>query len=171
MTCQIPHRIRPMGLKDHGFVRDAWLRSGCDAPGARWVPHALYLRLQADRVERWLSQHGKETHVACAEGEDDVLLGFICSPAPAVVFYLYVKHDLRRLGLARALWQFSNPALTPVLVTHWGESCPSIATKHPGLMVYDPSRLEDPRRRHQGNRPRKQPAPQVFTTPPRQSHP
>lgn len=165
MICEIPHRIRPMRTPDLGFCRDAWLRSGCDAPSMRWVPHSIYLRLQAERIERWLARYAEQTFVACAAGEDDILLGFVCAPTPSLVFYLYVKHDMRRMGLARSLWNFVSAGHAPVSVTHWGESCPSISVKHPGLMVFDPSRLEDPRRRQQPNRSRLASQPLVFVSP------
>ena len=158
MTCQVPHRIRRMGPGDRGFCHDGWLRSSADAPNVRWVPGALYLRMQSPRIHTWLDRFG--AFVACAKSEPDVLLGFVCSPMPGLVFYLYVKHDMRRMGVARSLWDHANgwghmdgdwqdTGQVPVRVTHWGETCPSITEKHPSLMVYDPSHLEDPRRRLQ----------------------
>ena len=54
MTCQVPHTIRAMRDTDLGFCRDAWLRSMSDAPCNRYVPMPIFLRLQRDRVDRWL---------------------------------------------------------------------------------------------------------------------
>ena len=169
MTCQVPHTIRAMRDSDLGFCRDAWLRSMADAPANRYVPMAIFLRMQRDRVDRWLSQYMAHTYVATADIDHDLLLGFICAPEIGVVFYLYVKHDMRRMGLARALWQYAvkddqTTTKGPVAVAHWGEACPSITRGHPSLMVYDPSLLSDPRRRQQ-RRPQLGTPPSIKTRP------
>lgn len=97
-------RLRPGEANDFGFVIDSWIRSYRDSPWAR-LAGTCYVAGHDALIKRLMTRSA--TTVACYEADPDTILGWACTEG-RIVHYVYVKHSLRRKGIARML-------LTPYL--------------------------------------------------------
>lgn len=99
MTLPALYDIRPGRETDHPFVISSWLASDRHSPAGR------------DMGERYASEHREtvkrilmraELRVACVVDTPDAILGWAVT-GPDTVYYVYVRRDVRRLGIGRAL--------------------------------------------------------------------
>jgi hypothetical protein len=83
------------------FIRDSWRKSYSHSPFAVRAGTRYWQRQSA--VIDYCRRTGV-TLVATTEQEPDTALGYLVGSAPGnVVHWVYVKHDARRLGVARGL--------------------------------------------------------------------
>lgn len=93
--------LRPALDADRAFVFSSWMRSYRKSEAAKGVPGPSYYPQQQATIERLLRRCN--VVIACQpELESEVLGYLIFEPlgAALVVQYVYVKHLLRRMGLA-----------------------------------------------------------------------
>lgn len=96
---------------DHPLVIDSWLNANKATPRAREMLAAGVYWTEYKAIVRRLLSEARLT-VACDEGDEDAILGWLCASAPPpdnpdpLVHYVYVrggKRGARRCGIARAL--------------------------------------------------------------------
>jgi GNAT superfamily N-acetyltransferase len=95
----LPISLRPSEPGDRGFILDSWIRSYRDSPWARMMGHA-YTDGHDALIKRILGRSA--VLVACYDADPETILGWACTERD-VVHYVYVKHKLRRRGIARML--------------------------------------------------------------------
>lgn len=81
------------------FVADSFVRSyqGGSTPLAHVDPAE-----RSRALRKWLNERWTDVRIMTGEGEPDVFLGWVmASHDGCSAWYCYVKHDLRRHGLAR----------------------------------------------------------------------
>lgn len=94
--------LRPARVGDLPFVFNSWLESYKAYPLALGVPKAKYFADQHALITELLRRG--ECLMAVNPADDTHLLGYVVhEPARRVVHYVYVKHPLRREGIARHL--------------------------------------------------------------------
>lgn len=92
-------RLRPAGPEDEPFIVDSWCMSYKSQAVARdmgpryLVDYKWFVRALLKKVR---------VTVACDVEDPGVILGW-CASSPGVVHYVFVKHDFRRLGIAKNL--------------------------------------------------------------------
>lgn len=98
------------------FVADSFVRSyqGGDTPLAKVEagPRARALRAWLD--ERWSS-----VRVMIGEGDCDVFLGWLMLADGDAAWYVYVKHDIRRQGLAREALRMAKRERVLLTTREW----------------------------------------------------
>lgn len=95
--------LRPGRETDFPFVVSSWLASDRHSPSGRDMG-GLYYDTHRETVRRVLMR--AELRVACVPDSDDAIMGWAAVHAEGdtpAVFYVYVRRDARRLGIARSL--------------------------------------------------------------------
>lgn len=102
--------MRVGGADDHAFVLESWLQSDKHSPSGRDDGRGYMVR-QKVRIRRILKR--SELRVLCSRDAPEAILAWAVVLPPnkrgfvdldwAVVYYVYVRHELRRQGLARLL--------------------------------------------------------------------
>lgn len=101
--------------EDRAFVLSSWHRSYRKSQWAKALDPRVYdAGQQALIVNRWDGAIPSSRCVAHPEGDPLVILGWACAEGP-VLHYVYVKGELRRAGLGRAL---VNALGNPLIYTH-----------------------------------------------------
>lgn len=93
---------RPPEEKDVPFILSSWLKSYRDSEFASSIPADVYFNNHRSLINHILIQENNALTLLCDSEDHDHILGFIAynSKAP-IVFYVYVKHAFRNLGLGR----------------------------------------------------------------------
>lgn len=97
-------RIRPAVSTDVPYMMKCYLENMRDAHGGRRVSSEVFYVQERRVVERLLNE--ATVLVATSRNDLDYLLGYLiaeASDAGPVLHWCYVRYDLRRLGIARAL--------------------------------------------------------------------
>ena len=117
MPCRLPHKLRPFVEEDRNFVTRGWVSEMRRSGFARHVPSGVYWPCQHELVRQALAISA--TLVACDQSDENHLYGCIVyQPAhEAIVHWLYVKGDYRRLGMASALLEAAIGHQRPVYCT------------------------------------------------------
>lgn len=114
----IPHVLRDIEGGDLGFVRGAWAATHRNSPMSRCVPHGVYWPSQHRTIDAILRQ--ARVIVAADESDSSHLYGCIVLQLGqrAIVHWLMVKSEYRRLGLAKALLAAGvGPSAAPIYLT------------------------------------------------------
>jgi GNAT superfamily N-acetyltransferase len=93
------YALRPAQPADAVYVMHSWLRSYESSAVARDMGRSYYL--SHERTIRRILERA-DVLVACLEDDPETIVGYAVT-GPETVFYVYVKKDFRRLGIARAL--------------------------------------------------------------------
>lgn len=93
-------RLRAAREEDRSFVFSSWLNSYRKSDAAKGLDGQTYYTQQRATIERLLSRSSGV--IACQPSDEKEILGWlVLEPASSlVVHYAYVKHLLRREGLA-----------------------------------------------------------------------
>lgn len=140
-----PFDLRPIRPQDHAFVFNSALKSFRDAPSVRSIPNSIYFEYQHKILERILASPQSICIAACNIDDTDQIFGYVLSERLAgqrVIHWIYVKHDFRGNGIARALEVAALESLGqgPVFFTHRTKSVERLAdarryTYHPYLLM------------------------------------
>ena len=100
---RLPHQLRAFRESDRNFVVRGWASEMRRASFSRHVPPDVYWPSQHELVAQLLSL--ATTIVACdPENNEHVYGAVVYQPAElAIVHWVYVKGDYRRIGLAASL--------------------------------------------------------------------
>lgn len=130
--------LRPMlrGVNEHdwAYIRDSWKKSFRDLGSERHIPAYLYYRNQTAEIDR-CAMHAK-FRIACDPVKTDFIWGWACVDGP-VLHYVFTRDSCRGNGVARML---THGLPQPLQVTHWTADAEAIAHKHPGALLFQPSK-------------------------------
>jgi GNAT superfamily N-acetyltransferase len=107
----LPILLRPGTSEDHPFVVDSWLQSYRASAIARDAGRA-YLHDMKWIVRAWLARAA--LLVACDPEQPGAIWGWAVT-RDAVLFYVYVRQEFRRQGIARALLRPYLARTAPVI--------------------------------------------------------
>lgn len=92
-----------MRPEDHAFVLDSWLLSDRYSAAAR-DEGVGYMRRQKARIRGILARATTVGTVACGKDDDDAIVGWsVTCPRMRVVYYVFVRPEVRRQGLGTLL--------------------------------------------------------------------
>jgi ribosomal protein S18 acetylase RimI-like enzyme len=121
--------IRPGRTGDHAFIADSWQNAHArTAIGKEMGPH--YMSEQKELVRRILSWPTTIVRVAADKEDDEAIHGYAVTSESTDesketrLYYIYVKHDARRLGIANAL--IGHLRNRPVTYTHKPKGTPCV---------------------------------------------
>jgi GNAT superfamily N-acetyltransferase len=108
--------IREGTPADYGFVVSSWLEANRDAPmGGRYSGASTYRREHRRLIE--IALRRSTLRIAHVLGAPTALVGWAAYEEPTrIVHYVYVRRDMRRLGMATALLEPFGKA--PAIMTH-----------------------------------------------------
>lgn len=93
--------LRSGGKGDHAYVTKTWV--GADGWHASARMLGLAHRVGHSRmVVKLLARNDTTLTVAAIPGESEAIMGWSCT-GPQVCYYVYVRHELRRLGIGKDL--------------------------------------------------------------------
>lgn len=97
--------LRPPNEGDVGFIFNSWLKSYRDAPFVSGIPNTIYYREMHLAIEKVLAR--ANVVIACDPGEPELIFGWGvgegAKDGTLLLHYLYVKHALRKFGIAKSL--------------------------------------------------------------------
>lgn len=125
--------VRPAEANDMRFVRKHWLASARSGYAYRNMREGDFTRSYSRIIDRLLER--SLVLVVASKDNPDRLVGFSVSEHPndkaAIVHYVYVKFDWRKVGIARALAQAAGLETIPnITCTHDNNVCQMIAPPH-----------------------------------------
>jgi hypothetical protein len=104
--------VRPETPADRNFVLSSWHRSVCspwnrgpdEGGGTRHVEGPFFHRWQREMISAILARPSTVVEVASPAG-DDTIAGWLCrsSTAPRAIYYVFVRENSRRVGIASTL--------------------------------------------------------------------
>lgn len=112
------HALRPAEPGDRGYVLQTWLESYRQSPWAHQLPEFAYwsrfghVGLVEDVAFR------SPVVVACLPETPSFIYGWCCHsavPPEPVLHYMFVRHEFRRQGFGRLLWE---AAQRPLRISH-----------------------------------------------------
>lgn len=139
---QLPIQLRRARKSDLPFISSSWLQSYRDAPAVDGCPNGVYYHDQHQLLERLLQR--SVVLVAVDEQDPDQIAGWVCAEVlngPALVLhYIYVKHAMRKFGVAKRMVATLVAAEQPAAVfyTHRTKRAASILRKRKEI-IYRPS--------------------------------
>jgi hypothetical protein len=135
--------IRPAEPGDTAFVIATWLHHYKDESYfAKRIKHSIFFRWHHDIVERILARPGTNVAIACSAQDPEVVFGFLVyeQGEKPTLHFAFVKEELRRMGIGRALFGHENLDPCKCFFTHWTFMMNDIFDRFPGL-TYDPYRI------------------------------
>ena len=129
-------RVRPPKPEDWNYILDSWKRSFKET--LKWVPGEIFFPHLTARIETIRQRRETIFRVACDPDDEDFIFGCACLGRNSLVHYAFTRHAFRRADVAKRITGISS---TPTTVTHWTRICEKVNRKHPGLLIYEPSKL------------------------------
>ena len=127
--------LRPHNKSDINFVRDSWTKTAYQYSDLKYiVPFDVFASFHKRAVGKILDSPETALIIAGAEGDPDLLLGWICVEKPkklkgSIVHFLYVKELFRTEGVATQMLNQLNLE-TPILFTAMTRKSSKILVKH-----------------------------------------
>lgn len=108
------HALRAAEPGDRSYVLDTWLSSYRRSPWAEQLPEWAYWSKygHVGLVEELAYQ--SLVTVACLPETPSWIYGWCCS-GPGVLHYVFVRHEFRKQGFGRLLWEAAG---CPARITH-----------------------------------------------------
>ena len=125
--------IRPATEADMNFVINSWLKTQRDVGHHAYMSNPVYFGHYRDQVVAKLA--ASTTTIACEPEHPEHIFGYIVR-GDGCIHMLYVKHDFRKLGIARQLVETTGGLAKPQYVTEVRTGWETWRSKY-GL-VYDP---------------------------------
>lgn len=131
MSIDPPH-FRTPSQKDLNFVLNSWLKSNRNEH--QHVTNEVYYTFYKKIIAELLSK--ADTVIACDPADHNSIWGYIVYE-PSTVHYIYVKHALRRFGIANSLMSLM-PEFNVLQSTHSSVHARKYHKKYPELVTYNP---------------------------------
>jgi GNAT superfamily N-acetyltransferase len=126
--------IRPARQSDLNFIKSSFFESSTDSAIAHSVAPELYRRRWTALIDRLVGTY--PVLVFADDEAPDVILGWVLHDGAHVVFYLFVREEFRRQGIARALLQrLPSPKVYSFRTTIWQRVSRALAPH----LIYDPT--------------------------------
>lgn len=133
ITDKLEARLRGVVKDDWAYILDSWKKSYRDSE--KRVPAHIYWANQHTEIEQ-LRQGGAEFRVAHDPDDSNFIWGWACVEGDTV-HYVFVRASARGQGVAKLLL---TGIVRPIVATHWTESAEQVHKKHPGALLFEPSR-------------------------------
>lgn len=101
--------FRPYALTDFGFITKSWLKGWFHAPTNFGMHKHVYYKTAEVYIKDTLKRAGAV--MACDPNSPNELYGFISAEYldnETIMHWIYVKHNLRGLGIGGALFNYAN---------------------------------------------------------------
>lgn len=99
---------------DKNLIMQTWLKGNYYGTHFGNMPSALYYQEYADHIKRILFDPEVQVTVACADTHSDFIVGFSVYKRNTL-YWIYVKRDYRRKGIARLLLKGQNISVVKAL--------------------------------------------------------
>lgn len=138
-------QLRHAEPSDWNRIRSDWKLSYRDSPWARtllWATSEVYYGWQSRIVDALLVHPECEAWVACWAEDPNTIAGWAVNEGPRVLHYVCVKHEFRRLGIAKRL--LAHIEQDNVIYTHRMAAFPVerrgpvVPIPYPASWTYDP---------------------------------
>ena len=129
--------IRAPKTEDWNYILDSWKRSFRET--LQWVPGQNFYSHMTNVIEALRSDKSTTFQIACDPEDEAFIFGWACLGRSNLIHYCFVRHAFRRANVAKRVTGLSSN--TPASCTHWTRTCEKITKKHPGLLIYEPSKL------------------------------
>jgi hypothetical protein len=98
-------KTRPVDPKtDLEFIYSSWLKSYRQSEFAKNIPSTQYFPYHHNLITTIIAQPTNNTTILCDPDDESTILGYIVyNTKEPIVFYMYIKHTLRRFGLGKYL--------------------------------------------------------------------
>ena len=111
-------KVRRGRQTDIPFISSSWLKSFRNGAFVRGIPNDLYFRFHRRIVAELLQR--SLVAVLCEREDENQIVGWACAErseeGALLVHYVYVKHDFRRAGFAKALIDMLIESEDPVAI-------------------------------------------------------
>jgi hypothetical protein len=87
---------------DRAFILDSWIKSYQSLMPAYAKSYGMSRWDWTKRAAEWCLNGGRAM-VMYPDGHEDVILGWACAEGTSTLHYVFVKHDVRKYGIAREL--------------------------------------------------------------------
>lgn len=99
-------RPRPGKVEDANFIINSWLKSYRDSEFAVAIPNEIYYPHHENMIKHILLQDTNSVTVLCDPDDEDHIIAYaVYNTKFPAMFYLYVKHAFRNLGIGRYLFE------------------------------------------------------------------
>jgi hypothetical protein len=100
-------KVRPINPEgDINFLLSSWLKSYRRSEFAQRVSDKFYYPHHEGMLRAILTDASNNVTVLCDSEDDTNILGYIVySLSAPIIYYTYVKHDYRKLGLGRYMYE------------------------------------------------------------------
>lgn len=135
----MPYKIRLATSDDVSFIFNSWLKSFRDTGYlARAISNIIYFENHHKLLEKVLQR--ATCYIACDSRYPDQIAGYVVAENIDNVFvlhYIYVKHNFRKTGIARELFNSFNHDLSATsCCTHLTKAGERLIAKY--NMIYHP---------------------------------
>ncbi len=130
-------RIRQVVKDDWAYILDSWKKSfrelGCD----QHVPKHIYWPEQHALIEHLKLNPAVEFRIASDPDDANFIWGWACVEGGTILHYVFVRASAQGQGVAKLLLA---GVPRPIVTTHWTRIAEQVHKKHPGSLLYEPSR-------------------------------
>jgi GNAT superfamily N-acetyltransferase len=137
--------IRPMELKDSGFVTANWLKHYKNwSPHTKRIPRQIFFRHHHALLQNLIARPFAQILIAHLPEDSNVILGFLAieeePEEEPLIHFIFVKEAFRKFGIAKSLLEASKLNPNHCQITHWTEEVETLSRKFPKLK-YNPYRI------------------------------
>lgn len=139
------YHFREPTNEDLPFIVNSWLKSGREGLLVKPLSNEIYFQEHKRIILALLNAPESRVVIAADDACPTHILGWACGARPTqgacggpdgVLHFVYVKHLLRRQGLARQLVQVA--AGTPRVTSHLTPAAARYLSEHPGAFEFNP---------------------------------
>lgn len=100
-------KARPLNPeKDLNFILSTWLQSYRNSEFAHSIEKEVYYKQHQMIIAQVLKHPTNSVTIICDKEDEDQILGYICYSTDApIIYFAYVKHPFRKLGLGRYMFE------------------------------------------------------------------
>lgn len=129
--------IRPLVKDDLAYIYDSMKKSyrelGCDG----FIPKHVFWPEMHNRIESLRMNPSVEFRIATDPDDTNFVWGYAIVENKSIVHYVFVRASAQGQGVAKRLLA---DVPRPLITTHWTKIAEAVHRKHPGSLLYEPSR-------------------------------
>lgn len=129
--------VRQVCKDDWAYIYDSWKKSYRELGSDQHVPKHIYWPTQHSEIEALKASPAVEFRIAADPEDSNFIWGWACIEGRMIVHYVFVRASAQGQGVARLLLR---DVPRPIVVTHWTKVAEAVHKKHPGSLLFEPSR-------------------------------
>lgn len=140
MDDKLAPSIRKVCKDDWAYILDSWKKSYRELGSEQHVPRHIFWPEQHARIESLRLNPAAEFIIAADPEDSDFIWGWACietRQGVQVLHYVFVRASAQGQGVAKLLLREVE---RPLVCTHWTRVAEQVHRKHPGAVLYEPSR-------------------------------